>query len=76
MMCSLGVRAQEAYACYTLDNTTLTFYYNGLRIGRPGRTYDMNEGEYDTGWDIDETNHEVTKVVFDPSFADARPTTT
>ena len=41
-----------------------------------GRTYDMNEGEYDTGWDIDNTNHEVTKVVFDPSFADARPTTT
>ena len=67
---------KEAYACYTPDNTTLTFYYDGLRIGRPGRTYDMNEGEYDTGWDIDETNHEVTKVVFDPSFADARPTTT
>ncbi len=76
VMCALGARAQEAYACYTLDNTTLTFYYNGMRIGRPGRTYDMNEGEYDTGWDIDETNHEVTKVVFDPSFADARPTTT
>ena len=67
---------KEAYACYTPENTTLTFYYNGLRIGRPGRTYDMNEGEFDTGWDIDNTNHEVTKVVFDPSFADARPTTT
>ena len=67
---------KEAYACYTPENTTLTFYYDGLRIGRPGRTYDMNQGEFDTGWDIDNTNHEVTKVVFDPSFAGARPTTT
>ena len=35
MMCALGVRAQEAYACYTLDNTTLTFYYDDDRRAQP-----------------------------------------
>ena len=28
MMCALGASAQEAYAVYTSENTTLTFYYN------------------------------------------------
>ena len=66
----------EAYACYTESNTTLTFYYDGLRSSRPGTTYDLNTGNNDTGWDTDGTNANVTKVVFDPSFAGARPTTT
>ena len=66
----------EAYACYTPSNTTLTFYYDDQRSSREGTTYDLNEDENDTGWDTDGTNALVTKVVFDPSFADARPTTT
>ena len=66
----------EAYACYTSSNTTLTFYYDGLRSSRPGTTYDLNTGNNDTGWDTDGTNANVTKVVFDPSFAGAHPTTT
>ena len=76
MMCALGVSAQEAYACYTSENTTLTFYYDNDRSSRTGTTYDLNEGATDTGWDTDGTDVNVTKVVFDPSFADARPTTT
>ena len=67
---------KEAYACYTPSNTTLTFYYDNQRSSRTGTTYDLNEGRYDTGWDTDGTNASVTKVVFDPSFAGARPTTT
>jgi len=67
---------KEAYACYTSSNTTLTFYYDNQRSSRTGTTYDLNEGRYDTGWDTDGTNASVTKVVFDPSFAGARPTTT
>jgi surface protein len=67
---------KEAYACYTPSNTTLTFYYDSQRSSRTGTTYDLNEGRYDTGWDTDGTNASVTKVVFDPSFAGARPTTT
>ena len=66
----------EAYACYTADNTTLTFYYDNQRSRRPGTTYDLNTGASDTDWDTDGTKSYVTKVVFDPSFADARPTTT
>jgi surface protein len=66
----------EAYACYTSSNTTLTFYYDNQRSSRPGTTYDLNTGSNDTGWETDGTNASVTKVVFDPSFAGARPTTT
>ena len=66
----------EAYACYTSSNTTLTFYYDTYRSSRPGTTYDLNTGNNHPGWEIDGTNANVTKVVFDPSFANARPTTT
>ncbi len=67
---------KEAYACYTPSNTTLTFYYDNQRSSRTGTTYDLNTGDNDTGWDTDGTKSNVTKVVFDPSFAGARPTTT
>ena len=76
MMCALGASAAEAYANYTSSNTTLTFYYDNYRSSRTGTTYDLNTGENDTGWETDGTNANVTKVVFDPSFAGARPTTT
>ena len=76
MMCTLGAAAAEAYACYTSSNATLTFYYDSQRSSRTGTTYDLNTGDSDTGWDTDGTNASVTKVVFDPSFASARPTTT
>ena len=76
MMCALGASAAEAYACYTSSNTTLTFYYDNLRSSRTGTTYDLNTGNNDTGWDTDGTKSYVTKVVFDPSFANFRPTTT
>ena len=69
-------KGPEAYACYTSSNTTLTFYYDNQRSSRSGTTYDLNTGSNDTGWDTDGTRSYVTKVVFDPSFANARPTTT
>ena len=67
---------KEAYACYTPSNTTLTFYYDKLRSSRTGTTYDLNTGNNWPDWYTDGTNASVTKVVFDPSFANARPTTT
>ena len=67
---------KEAYAVYTEDNTTLTFYYDKLRSSRTGTTYELNTGSNDPGWKSDGTNALVTNVVFDPSFAGARPTTT
>ena len=68
--------APVAYACYTPSNTTLTFYYDNQRSSRPGTTYDLNTGFNRPGWDTDGTKSNVTKVVFDPSFADTRPTST
>ena len=65
----------EAYACYTPSNTTLTFYYDTRRSTREGTTYDLNQGTNNPGWRVDQTNAAVTQVVFDPSFADARPIT-
>ena len=76
VMCALGVRAQEAYTCYTSDNTTLAFYYDNQRSSRTGTTYDLNTGYNYPDWYTDGTYFNVTNVVFDPSFAAARPTST
>ena len=76
MMCALGAAAAEAYACYTSSNTTLTFYYDNQRSSRTGTTYDLNTDVNFTDWHNDGTNYYVTQVVFDPSFANARPTST
>ena len=73
VMCALGASAAVAYADYTPSDSTLTFYYDDLRSTRPGTTYDANDWP---NWYSDGTNANVTKVVFDSSFADARPTGT
>ena len=70
------VHQPQAYACYTPENTTLTFYYDTQRSTREGTTYDLNEGSDDPIWYTDGTNPSVTQVAFDASFADARPTST
>ena len=68
--------AQEAYACYTENNTTLTFYYDTQRSTRTGTTYDLNTGDNAPAWYTDGINANITKVVFNSSFANARPTST
>ena len=65
----------QAYACYTESDSTLTFYYDRLRNGRSGTTYDLNTGN-EPGWRTDGTCSLVTNVVFNSLFANARPTTT
>jgi surface protein len=70
------IHAPRPYACYTSSNKTLTFYYDTQRDSRTGTTYDLNTDGSNTGWDTDGTKSKVTKVVFKPSFADARPKTT
>ena len=77
---SLPLSAQEAYVVQSKDESTLTFYYDAKRQSRS-----------DTTWNIDEKSSSlipvwagtfssfskvVTKVVFDTSFKDFRPTTT
>ena len=66
----------EPYASLSTDGKTLTFYYDKLRSIRPGTTYDLNEENDEPGWCTDGSNTSVTRVEFDPSFADARPTST
>ncbi len=70
------VNAPVAYACYTPENTTLTFYYDKQRLRREGMTYSMNTDYTEPRWYTDNTCCSVTRVVFDPSFAAARPTST
>lgn len=64
------------YVVYTSDNTTLTFYYDDQRSQRPGQSYDLNQNMSYPAWYVSRVNSQVTQVVFDPSFANARPTTT
>lgn len=61
----------KPYVVY--NDGTLTFYCDNQRNSRKGTTYDLNEGENEPGWY--ENRGSVAKVVFDSSFAEARPTT-
>ena len=58
------------YAVLSEDEATLTFYYDNLRATRAGTVYSIPHTHTTPGWKNKET---VTKVVFDPSFAEARP---
>jgi surface protein len=64
--------AAEGYAIYTSSNATLTFYYGT----RPSGAYALNSDLERPAWDSDGTHNQVARVVFDPSFAQARPTST
>ena len=66
--------SDESYAVYTPENTTLTFYCDVLRTSHTGTTYDLPTGSNAPGWSA--TSSAVTSVVFDASFANARPKST
>ena len=72
------VMAKEAYAVYNNDNPkcrVMTFYYDDQRASRQGDTYSLNSANDYPDWILGDTKM-FEKVVFDPSFADARPTST
>ena len=71
-----GYFSEKPFAYAVYNNGTLTFYYDNQRDSRTGTTYDLNEGDDEPGWCADGLNTSVTRVEFDPSFADARPTST
>ena len=60
----------EAYAVFDSSTGTLTFKYDG---NKPNGAYLMNTGTAFPGWMGNK--EDIKKVVFDPSFAGARPTT-
>ena len=75
-ICGSRLSAQEPYAVYDKTTSTLTFKYGT----KPAGAYSLNEGNYTPDWykpdyNIDYYNTNIiTKVVFDASFANARPT--
>ena len=77
-MWASSLRAQDQpYAEYDSDSETLTFRYGA----KPAGAYDLNEGYAAPEWWDDRFNSEypeqhnkIRKVVFDASFANARPT--
>ena len=58
-----------AYAEFDNATKTLTFRYKRVK---PKGAYDLNVGDNDPGWYAQREN--IEKVVFDASFANARPT--
>ncbi|WP_456085121.1 BspA family leucine-rich repeat surface protein [Leyella stercorea] len=76
-ICGSHAFAQEAesYAVFDEYNATLTFKHD---TNRPFRAFSLNEGEEDPGWcnlnDIGWNTNIIWKVIFDASFAKARPT--
>lgn len=67
LLMATGMRAQTPYAVY--DSGILTFKYGD----KPEGHYELNKETTDPGWLEDKSN--ITKVVFEESFKDARPTT-
>ena len=70
----MSAMSQEAYVCFTPEDSTMTFYFDDLRSTRTGTTYSANTGGNRPSWYYDGTCRKVALVVFDPSFADARIT--
>lgn len=58
-----------AYAEFDNATGTLTFRYKGVK---PAGAYDLNVESNNLGWNAQKEN--IEKVVFDASFANARPT--
>ena len=76
---------KEAYVLQSEDQHTLTFYYDNNRYSRSGKIWDIDEKKYENSAKNEEVPawagtygslNGVTKVVFDASFKDFRPTTT
>ena len=59
----------EAYAVFDSSTGTLTFKYDN---SKPADAYLMNTGIYYPDWY--DNGEDINNVVFDPSFAGARPT--
>ena len=80
---SAQAQTREAYVAQSADQTTLTFYYDALRSTRTGTTWGIEETKKEgyipvpawagTSQEVDTT---TTRVVFDASFRDFRPTST
>ena len=82
---SAQAQTREAYVAQSADKTTLTFYYDDQRATRTGTTWGIKEtktkkvgGVAFPAWagTFEVAERTTTRVVFDASFRDFRPTTT
>ena len=76
-------QTREAYVSQSADETTLTFYYDDQRATRTGKSWGIEETKKERGNALPAWaglyqfgNGSTTRVVFDASFRDFRPTTT
>ena len=73
----IASKAAESYAVFDEATNTLTFKHD---TNKPAGAFALNEGENLPGWyKFDDNNHShnaniIKKVIFDASFANARPT--
>lgn len=44
IMCTLGAKTANAYACFTSADSTLSFFYDSYASSRPGQVFDLVEG--------------------------------
>ena len=63
------------------NNGTLTFYCDTKRASRPGTSYSIHDRNVDLNYpawagDVSDVNERITKVVFDSSFKNYKPTST
>lgn len=65
-----GTSTFTPYAAFDATTGTLTFYYG---VKKPTGTYALNDAKTTPAW-ITDHQADIKKVVFDASFADARPT--
>ena len=74
-ICGSHAFAQESYAVFDKATNTLTFKHD---TNKPAEAFLLNEGENVPDWykpnDDGENTYIIKKVVFDASFANARPT--
>ena len=73
MFMGTKVMAQEAYAVLSDDGKTFTFRYDSSKSSYGNKAYYLNEGNNLPGWNGITT---VETVVFEESFATARPVST
>ena len=73
----IASKVAESYAVFDESTNTLTFKHD---TNKPAGAFALNEGENLPGWyKFDDNNHShnaniIKKVIFDTSFANARPT--
>lgn len=79
---SAWAQNNEAYAVINIETDVMTFYYDIFRSTHESNesevVYSLNTGTNDPDWNNGTDNYcyYVTKVVFDNSFRNARPTST